>query len=331
MFVRKTARVTDATAGRVDRVVQSLTELSRGDVRGLFDHRCVRVNGEVETGAGKVVRAGDRIEVDYDKDRRYKEISAPRSRSFKIVYEDDSLLVVEKAPNVLSVPTGKGEDDTLVHEIARYLSKGPTIRNRAHIVHRLDRGTSGLLVFAKTAAVAHRLKAQFAQHKPDREYIAIVAGVVEGEEGTFRTNLATSAYLDQYSTDKEGEGKLAITHYKVERRYPDATRMRVTLETGRRNQIRVHFSEVGHPVLGDDRYRTELAKHTEWPYKRLALHATVLGFKHPVTQKPLRFTSPPPAMFQRFGKGLVKPRGKQALPPAPVRRPKPQDKGKRKR
>lgn len=308
MIVRKSARVREENAGRVDRVVQSLTELSRGDVRGLFDHHCVRVNGKPEASAGRVVKAGDRVEVDYDKDRRYKELPPPRTRMFRIAYEDDALIVVEKAPNVLSVPTGKHEGDTLVHEVARYLSKGPTIRRRAHIVHRLDRGTSGLLVFGKSAAVAHRLKAQFAQRKPEREYIAIVAGVVEADEGTFRSRLATSKYLDQYSTDNEDEGKPAVTHFKVEKRFADATRVRVTLETGRRNQIRVHFAEAGHPVLGDDRYRTDLAKHRDWPYKRLALHATVLGFKHPVTQQPMTFKAPPPAAFQRFGKA----RGRRA-------------------
>lgn len=302
MEVKKQARVKRDQEGRADRIVQTLTELSRADVRGLFDHNCVKINGEVVTEAGEKVRAGDVVEVRWDKHRRYHERHTPRSRSFKLVYEDDHILVVDKSAGVLTVPTTKREQNTLTHELARYISKGPTIRKRVAIVHRLDRDTSGLLVFGKSQTVAERLKHQFAQRKPEREYVAIVAGRLEKDEGTIQSHLATSMRLDQYSTPDPEKGKLAITHYNVQRRLKNATVIRVKLETGRRNQIRVHFAEQGHPILGDERYRPDLAQSAGWDNKRLALHATVLGFKHPVTNKPMRFTSQLPGAFGRYVK-----------------------------
>lgn len=306
MIERKQTRVAGDKAGRADRIVQELTGLTRAQVRGLFDHQCVAINGKPADEAGKLVKAGDMVRVVYDRDRRYHERPAPRTHDFNIVFEDDYLIVVDKAAGVLTVPTGKREQDTLVHEIARYFSQGPVIRKRAAIVHRLDRDTSGLLVFAKSEAIAKQLKLQFAQRKPEREYIAIVAGHVEKDEGTVTSHLRTAPDLDQYS-DESGsdEGKIAITHYKVLRRLKDATAVSVTLETGRRNQIRVHFSEMGHPVLGDTRYQSDLAKHEGWTVKRLALHATVLGFKHPITRAPMLFRSQPPSAFARFQKHEV--------------------------
>jgi 23S rRNA pseudouridine1911/1915/1917 synthase len=303
MDVKKQTKVKPDQEGRADRVVQELTELSRADVRGLFDHQCVRINGKVTSRAGDPVKAGDVVEVRYDMHRRYHERLQPRSRSFKLVYEDEHLLVVEKAAGVLSVPTTKHEQNTLVHELARYVSKGPRIRRRISIVHRLDRETSGLLVFGKSHTVAERLKMQFSQRKPEREYIAIVYGRLEQDEGTIKSHLATARDLDQYSTPDPEKGKLAITHYTVQKRLKNATVVKVQLETGRRNQIRVHFAEQGHPILGDSRYRPDLALQPEWDKKRLALHATVLGFRHPVTNKPLRFVSQLPSAFGRYMKG----------------------------
>jgi len=201
---------------------------------------------------------------------------------------------------VLTVPTDYGEQNTLVHEVARHFSKGQRITHRAHIVHRLDRDTSGVLVFAKTEAIAQALKQQFADRKPEREYAAIVVGGLKADRGTFRSFLTTDDDLDQYSTATPGEGKLAVTHFQVMQRLRGATLVKVNLETGRRNQIRVHFAEDGHPVLGDVRYESERAQHPAWRDKRLALHARTLGFVHPVTGAPVRVTSALPAVFHAF-------------------------------
>jgi 23S rRNA pseudouridine1911/1915/1917 synthase len=295
---------------RLDLLVQRMAAVSRAEVRGLFDWECVKVDGVVATQPGLALHAGQRIEVCWEAGRRYKEKPRDRAqREFTIAFEDRHLIVVVKRAGVLSVPTDHGEDNTLVHAVARHLSKGQRITHKAFLVHRLDRDTSGLVVFGKTEAVAKALMDQFASRKPERAYIAIVAGQVREPRGTFQSFLATDEDLDQFSTRKDGEGKLAITHFQVLQRLRGATVVEVRLETGRRNQIRVHFSEHGHPVLGDIRYKKDEARHPGWTERRLALHARTLGFAHPVTGQMLRLVAEPPPGFAQFVRS-------QALPAA---------------
>ncbi len=275
-------------------VVRRLTGLPNAQVRGLFDHGCVAVNGAVCETPGTALVAGDRVEVRRDPARRYGE--RPRARgqvALRVVHEDAHLIVVDKPAGVLSVPN-KGERDTLLAALRHYLGRGRRTPPRVFIVHRLDRDTSGLLVFAKTLPVAKALKAQFAARKPARRYVAVVAGRVAAGHGTFRSRLATDPDLNQHSTEDEQSGKPAVTHYRVLRHLAGATAVEVTLETGRRNQIRVHFAEAGHPVLGDTRYRPRQARHPLWKQRRLALHAAELGFAHPVSGTALRCTAPVP-------------------------------------
>jgi 23S rRNA pseudouridine1911/1915/1917 synthase len=300
-------QVLPAEAGRVDALVARLLDFSRSKVRGLIDHDGVSVNGDPCTDPGQKVEAGDQLALTYDLARRYKEKPVERAtRGFTLVYSDDHLAVVDKSPGILTVPTTRRETNTLIDLLSTRLAKGQPRRKKAIVVHRLDRDTSGLLVFGRTPEVAGRLIAQFAAKKPKREYAAIVAGVLEQNEGTFRSLLATDEDLNQHSV-KEGtraseSAKLAVTHDQVKDRYKDDTLVAVNLETGRRNQIRVHFAEHGHPVLGDVRYEVERAKHKAWPYKRLALHARILGFVHPVGGKKLRFESPLPREFEVFAR-----------------------------
>lgn len=287
--------------GRVDRVVRRLTELSHNIVRGLMDHGGVTVNGEPCDDGARQLAEGDRLEIQYEPGRRYRERAAPRQEhGYRIVYEDPHLLVVDKAAGVLTVPTERDERSALVHALGRYLSRSQRVTRHVAVVHRLDRDTSGLLVFAKRRQVAEALKNQFRARKPEREYYAIVAGVLASAKGSFSTYLATDPSLSQYSTAHPERGKLAVTHYEVVRTVPGATLVRIHLETGRRNQIRVHFAEIGHPVLGDVRYRPDLARHGAWKVRRLALHAAALGFTHPETERTLRFESPLPPEFTEF-------------------------------
>jgi 23S rRNA pseudouridine1911/1915/1917 synthase len=298
--IAKQLIVPEGTGERIDRCVQELTGLSRGDVRGLFDHGCVRLNDEPCPEPGKVAAAGTRVEVRYDPHRRYRQ-RRPEStdRAYRLVHEDADVIVVDKAAEVLTVPTDRGEPNTLVAALERHVRRRNP-RGGLTVVQRLDRGTSGLLVFAKTPRAGTALRTQFAGRKPDREYLALVAGALAEPAGTFRTRMATNRGLQRYSTSDKGSGELAITHYATEGTARGATLIRARLETGRRNQIRVHFAEAGHPVLGDERYRPDLAVHPQWPYQRLALHAAILGFEHPRTGEVLRFESPLPAEFAKF-------------------------------
>ncbi|HEY4232510.1 MAG TPA: RluA family pseudouridine synthase [Lacipirellulaceae bacterium] len=296
----KTAHVTADQSGRVDRVVQSLTSLSHRKMAGLFDHGCVTINGRPCDHAGKRVKPGDRVEVCYDPHQGYREKKKKwADRAFSIVYEDSDIIVVNKSANVLTVATDAGEFTTLASRVSHYLKQ--TSRQReALVAHRLDRGVSGLLVFAKSPAMLKSLQQQFKQRKPERLYIAIVAGIVKPAAGTFRSYLETTDNLDQRSTPDDDRGQLAITHYRVQRELPDTTVVEVRLETGRRNQIRVHFADHGHPVLGDPRYRKKQAMHDCWTQKRVALHAISLGLDHPATGERMYFESELPKSMQRF-------------------------------
>lgn len=280
-------------------LVARLTGFPRARVRGLVDHGGVVLNGEGVSDAGLKVKASDVVIITYDPARKYREKPVERqTHGYALIHQDDHLVVVDKLAGILTVPTSKGERNTLVDLLARHLGKGQARRGKVSIVHRLDRDTSGLLVFGRSPAVAKDLIAQFAAHKPEREYAALVAGNVGKDEGTIKSLLATDKALNQRSVERHGE--VAITHFKVQRRFDDATLVAVRLETGRRNQIRVHFAEMGHPVLGDVRYEAEAAAHPRWRHDRLALHARVLGFRHPVTKRTMRFESELPREFVVF-------------------------------
>lgn len=274
---------------------------SRSIVTGIFDHDCVSLNGATQPDAGVKLQCGDHILVRYEQDRRYSPKHKARQdhRGFRIVYEDREVVVVDKSPELLTVPTERKEPHTLIYRVNEHVRHEGRGRG-AFVVHRLDRGVSGLLVFAKTRDIAASLHEQFASHKPERKYSAIAFGSVATDAGEFRSFLATGKSLSRYSTTEEEGGELAVTHFQVEQRFPRATQLSIWLETGRRNQIRVHFAEAGHPVLGDTRYRPDLALPTSWPYRRLALHAASLGFQNPVTLEMLRFTSPLPSEMRDF-------------------------------
>jgi 23S rRNA pseudouridine1911/1915/1917 synthase len=223
-------------------------------------------------------------------------------RIFTIVYEDKAILVVEKHAGFLTTPTAGRETNTLIASLTSYLRRSRSVGPRAHVVHRLDRDTSGLLVVAKSAPIADRLIAQFAARKPTREYLAVVDGWLgkKGHRGTFRSHLATDRALNQHSVRGLAErGQLAVTHFEVVAASQRATCVKVSLETGRRNQIRVHLCEAGHPVLGDRRYGSHQVPNPVWPFRRMALHAASLGFLHPVSGAPLIFSAPPPPEFSR--------------------------------
>jgi 23S rRNA pseudouridine1911/1915/1917 synthase len=215
-------------------------------------------------------------------------------RAFEIVHQDEHVVVVDKAAGVLTVPTPRREKNTLVDLL------GKALRTRVFVVHRLDRDTSGLLVFAKSERVARALIGSWSEH--ERRYTAIVHGVVERDEGTIESRLVTERNLDRRSTRRAGEGERAVTHYRVVRRSKDITELDVTLETGRRNQIRVHLAEMGHPIIGDTRYARNAPAARTHP-RRLALHARTLRFVHPVTKETVSFEAPLPASLRALMAG----------------------------
>ena len=285
-------------SGRVDLVVARLLNFSRARVRGLIDHGGVTLNGELCADGGVPIHTGDLLSLNFDPQRQYREKPLVRpTRGFHVVYKDDAVVVVNKEAGILTVPTDRRETNTLIDLISSHINHNQPRRGKVAVVHRLDRDTSGLLIFGQTKEYADVIIKQFAARKPEREYAAIVSGRVLKDSGTIESFLASDKSLNQKSS---AQGELAITHYRVVTRFANATLVSVHLETGRRNQIRVHFAEMGHPVLGDTRYETRKAHHSNWPYKRLALHAKVLGFEHPVDHTPLRFEQELPREFTAF-------------------------------
>jgi 23S rRNA pseudouridine1911/1915/1917 synthase len=218
----------------------------------------------------------------------------------RLVHEEQSFLVVEKPPGLLTIATERERQRTAYRLVRDYLA-GARPARRAFIVHRLDRETSGLLVLATSLEAKRRLQAQFAARRAEREYVAIVEGRVRADQGTLRAVLAQDRGLRVRPTAPprnapRAGGREAVTHFRVLERRRDVTRLLVRLGTGRRHQIRVQLAAIGHPVVGD---RPHGARRD--PVGRLCLHASRLGFRHPVTGQPVEFASPPPAVFDRVG------------------------------
>ena len=258
---------------------------SKTTLRQLLQKGRVSVNGAVEKDAKLVLDDDDIVDVG----------AKPTQRALPpgvtVLHEDDAVIVLLKPHGLLTVATERERENTLQAGLNRYLAGGG--RERIHVVHRLDRETSGVLVFAKTFPAREALKEQFAEHSADRLYVAIVEGTMAPPEGTFRSNLLEGRDLRMRSVAAHADAKLAVTHYRTVEVKEPYSMLEVTLETGRKNQIRAHLSEAGHPVVGDQFYGA-----TTNPLDRLGLHAKLLGFTHPTTGKRLTFTAPVPHVFR---------------------------------
>lgn len=281
-------------------IVQAALKIQRKAAEQVIHDGGLQFEGRMITQSHFCFPVGAELEIDYaPQPVRPPKQKVKLAARFEVVHDDESIIVVNKPAGLLTVPTPKRERNTLQSQVRKWLERQQPGK-QAICVHRLDRGVSGLLVFAKSYEAADRIRDQFAARKPQRKYAAIVRGQVAEASGTFRNYLATDESLTRYSSDDPEAGELAITHYRVRETWADSTLVEVRLETGRRNQIRVHFAESGHPILGDPRYRPELAEHAHWPFKRIALHAETLGLTHPDTGEALQFTAPWPQEFRDF-------------------------------
>ncbi len=218
----------------------------------------------------------------------------PRRGPFRIVFEDTHLLVVDKPAGLLTVPIPGKRSRNLKELLDRYLTSQ---KRRARAVHRIDRYTSGLVVFAKGYRAWEGLVEQFRAHTPERVYLAVVRGTVEPPEGTLRHRLELTRDGFRQRVVERG-GTPAVTHYRVLERFRGATLLELRLETGLKNQIRVQLRAAGHPLVGDRHYSVEEAAETR--LGRQALHAWRLGFVHPVTGRPVRFEAPVPSDLERL-------------------------------
>jgi RluA family pseudouridine synthase len=208
-----------------------------------------------------------------------------------IVHEDRDIIVVDKPAGLLTIGTDREKSRTAYFILTDYVRKGVAkSRNRIFIVHRLDRETSGVLVFAKNQEAKFRLQSQWQDTR--KRYLAVVHGRCEKRAGTITTYLAENQAHGVYTTNDARKGKLAHTAYKVLKQTRDFSLLEIDLLTGRKHQIRVHLAGIGHPVVGDERYGKENKRH-----QRLALHARSISFKHPFSGEPLTFTTEVPVFF----------------------------------
>jgi len=264
---------------------QRFPDSSRTTLRQLLQNERVCVNGAVEKDAKLVLDDDDVVDVGPKPTHR----ALPPGVT--VLHEDDDVIVLLKPHGLLTVATERERENTLQAGLNRYLAGGG--RERVHVVHRLDRETSGVLVFAKNFAAREALKEQFAAHSTDRMYVAVVEGTMAPPRGTIRSHLYEGRDLRMRSSDAHPEAKLAVTHYRTIEEKGAYSMLEVTLETGRKNQIRAHLSEAGHAVVGDQMYGAATN-----PLNRLGLHAKLLGFTHPSTGKRLSFTAPVPHVFR---------------------------------
>ena len=212
----------------------------------------------------------------------------------EVLHEDRDIVVVSKAAGLLTIGTGRDAGRTAHAALTDYVRKGnPKSRERVFIVHRLDRDTSGVLVFARSEQAKETLQAHW--REAEKTYLAFVEGHPDPAEDTITSYLVESDALRVYSTDDPRQGKLSHTHYKVLKRVGDRALLEIKLLTGRKNQIRVHLADRGWPIVGDSKYGRKIRD-----CKRLALHSHVLSFLHPHSGERMTFTAPIPAAFHQM-------------------------------
>lgn len=267
-------------------LMKKMAGISRTRVKALLTNRVVLVDNTIQTLYNYPLQPGMCVQISREKHKH--EFHHPM---LKILYEDAYIIVVEKKEGLLSVATERQKERTAQHILNEYVKrihKG----NRIYVVHRLDRETSGIMMYAKDEKTQHTLRDNWHDLVRDRRYVAIVQGEMEQDEGTVCSWL-TDRKLYVSSSPTDDGGKYSVTHYHTIKRANGFSLLELQLETGRKNQIRVHMQSLGHPVVGDERYGCEMN-----PLERLALHAFKLCFYHPVTHEWMEFETPYPTPFK---------------------------------
>ena len=282
--------VVDTEAPLLEYLLTHVKE-SRNKIKATLQGRGIKVNGKTVTQFDYPLQPGMKIAVSNSKRNQM----AFKSKYLKIVYEDRWLIVIEKNIGILSMAAGHSSLNVKAI-LDDYFHKSKQ-KCRAHVVHRLDRDTSGLMVYAKDMETEQILEHNWHDIVYDRRYVAVVSGEMEEDEGTIANWLKDNKAYITYSSPVDNGGKYAVTHFRVIDRTTEHSLVEYKLETGRKNQIRVHSADMGHPVCGDVKYG-----NGDDPVHRLCLHAYVLCFTHPVTHERMEFETQIPAAFRRLFK-----------------------------
>ena len=267
-------------------LIENLPNKNRNNIKSLLKNKQVLVDGAAISQFNHPLNPGQEVMITESR------FSDKDMKGIKVVYEDEYLIAVEKASGILSIATDKEREKTAYNIVKNYVkSRNPL--EKLFIVHRLDRETSGVMIFAKTEEMQQILQTNWQKMVLERTYVAVVEGKVEKNNDTIVSYLKENSAFVTFSSDKEIEGsKKAITHYTVLKRSKGFSLVEANIETGRKNQIRVHMQSLGHSVVGDKKYGA-----TTNPLGRLGLHAKSIIFKHPKTGKVLSFQTEIPAKF----------------------------------
>lgn len=266
-------------------LMEKMPENSRNSIKSLLTQRRVMVDEKVVSQYNAPLKAGQIVSIGKTR------ITKHNLDGVSIVFEDKDILVVEKERGILSVATKNEREKTAYNILKNYLKeKDP--KDKIFVVHRLDRDTSGVMIFAKSEKAQDILQTTWNDSVKERTYVALVEGNVKKDRDTIISYLTENKAMVTYSTTNEEEGKKAISHYKVLKRNKNFSLLEVNIETGRKNQIRVHMQDLGHSVVGDKKYGS-----TKNPIRRLGLHAHTIVFVHPITKEVLSFTSKIPDAF----------------------------------
>jgi len=269
-------------------LLKNVSRMSKNKIKDTLAGRGIKVNNKIVTQFDHPLRKGDRIAIS-----RSKRNDKFKSRYAKLVYEDNYIVVLEKLPGILSMAAGHSSLN-LKSVLDDYFAKTRQ-KCRAHVVHRLDRDTSGLMIYAKDIDTEQILEHNWHDIVFDRRYVAVVSGAMEEDQGTIANWLKDNKAYVTYSSPTDNGGKYAVTHFYTIDRTEDLSLVEYKLETGRKNQIRVHSADMGHPVCGDVKYG-----NGHDPLHRLCLHAFLLCFYHPITRQPMEFETPIPTAFRQL-------------------------------
>jgi 23S rRNA pseudouridine1911/1915/1917 synthase len=297
---KKTMKIDTFTVEKKDTLLAclliSLPHKSRNVLKAVLRDGQVMVDGTPVSQFDQGLRPGQRIEVRWD-----KKTPQQQPLGLNIVYEDQELIIINKPAGLLTIATDKEKRKTAYAVLSNYV-KQEDPENKIFVIHRLDRETSGLLMFAKNETIKVQIQENWTTTIDERTYIGVVEGEVQQQEGTIVSWLKESKAFIVYSSQNPQHGQKAVTHYKKIKGNNTFSLLQINLETGRKHQIRVHMQDIKHPIIGDSKYGS-----TQSPIRRMGLHAQVLAFTHPKTGKACRFETEIPRKFLQLFSPATKP------------------------
>lgn len=267
-------------------LIKNLPSKSRTTIKNMLRDKQILVDGVAISQYNHPLLPGNKLVIELSK--------PPQKISYhglKIIFEDEYLIVIDKKDGMLSIGTDKNKDHTAYSILSEHVKRYDP-RNKIFVIHRLDKDTSGIMMFAKSPEVQKLVQESWGPTTKERTYMAVVQGVMETKQGTYSSYLVESKALIVHSSQNSRYGDFAVTHYETVKANKYFSLLKVNLETGRKNQIRVHMQDLGHPIIGDEKYGA-----TKNPIGRLGLHALSLAFEHPITKELLKFESPIPGSF----------------------------------